>query len=467
MTALTVVSFIGNLNSNSELTPCDERHPQVRDPVTQIGKTVFHLSHQGENDKEIMEVLSSLYDSAIVPINIPQPPEPSNNGKIRIAFVSTLIYDHSIGKMMIQVMRSLSSTFEIIAIGTNYPYYNSNDGLGIPESDDAVISHALNYVSKSSPLPSNLNDAVVTLSRVKPDIIFYPDIGMSPLTYFLARIRLAPIQSVWWGHPITTGLEEIDFFFGLDYELEDVRGQYSEQIVRFEYINTAPFASVPDGPEVTDELTYFGIKNNESSDCSKTNVYMVLGRLFKIHTSFETLMFRILEEDTCGVIVLITEKQVNWNNQVHDRITRHFHEWSVGKPEDNNILNRIRYVSYWNYVRILAHADTILDTYPYGGCLTAQEGLSNGKVVITLPSDYVRGRFAGKMLEQMGVASIIARDEDDYVRKAVKVATDGEFREAVKRETRKGWEEEIHKDSEVAEEWGSAFLEIYKSAHAK
>ena len=33
------------------------------------------------------------------------------------------------------------------------------------------------------------------------DIIFYPDIGMSPTTYFLAFSRFAPVQIVSWGHP--------------------------------------------------------------------------------------------------------------------------------------------------------------------------------------------------------------------------------------------------------------------------
>ncbi len=38
------------------------------------------------------------------------------------------------------------------------------------------------------------------------DILFYPDLGMTPLTYFLAFARLAPVQCVSWGHPVTTGI---------------------------------------------------------------------------------------------------------------------------------------------------------------------------------------------------------------------------------------------------------------------
>ncbi|GMH47262.1 hypothetical protein TrVE_jg10041 [Triparma verrucosa] len=454
---------------------------KIRDPVSQIGQTLFHLSHQGSDDRQIMEVLSRLYDSAVVPPSpLPPPPPPPSpqKAKVRVAFVSTLLYDHSIGKMMVQVMRALdSSKFEIVVVGTNFPQYTASPSLPPPSSPDAVISHALKHVMASAPLPFDLSEAAKVLSSLNADIIIYPDIGMSPLTYFLSRLRISNIQTVWWGHPITTGLSTIDYYFGLDYELDHAGEQYEEQLIRFEYINTAPFASVPDGPEITDPLEYFGIQLQQLQqqqpqiNCEKTHVYMVLGRLFKIHTSFERIMFKILEEDACGVIVLITEKQANWNNQVHNRIESHFQEytetWPPNAESASNILGRIRYVSYWNYVRILAHADTILDTYPYGGCLTAQEGLSNGKVVITLPSTYVRGRFAGKILEQMGVPHIIATDEADYVRKAVKVASDGAFREALKNDIREGWENNIHRDEEVAEEWGEAFFQIFQSIYHK
>ena len=44
---------------------------------------------------------------------------------------------------------------------------------------------------------------------------------------------------MFWGHPITTGLSNIDYFFSLD--TEDVNAAwdvYSEQLVRMEYMNT-------------------------------------------------------------------------------------------------------------------------------------------------------------------------------------------------------------------------------------
>ena len=51
------------------------------------------------------------------------------------------------------------------------------------------------------------------------------------------KIPFGP-KAAWWGHPITSGIESIDFFFSLDDELPAADSHYSEQLVRFDTINT-------------------------------------------------------------------------------------------------------------------------------------------------------------------------------------------------------------------------------------
>ena len=59
---------------------------------------------------------------------------------------------------------------------------------------------------------------------------------------------------MWWGHPITTGSLQIDYFLGLDYEIKTAGGvvgdqsssgnHYSEQLVRMDYMSSATFVPV-------------------------------------------------------------------------------------------------------------------------------------------------------------------------------------------------------------------------------
>ena len=48
------------------------------------------------------------------------------------------------------------------------------------------------------------------VASARLDVLHYPDLGMDPFTYLLAMARLSPLQTVGWGHPITSGLPSID-----------------------------------------------------------------------------------------------------------------------------------------------------------------------------------------------------------------------------------------------------------------
>ena len=58
---------------------------------------------------------------------------------------------------------------------------------------------------------------------------------MDPITYFLAFARLAKVQCVSWGHPVTTGLTTIDYFVSHQLlEEEDpvaAQSHYSEKLI--------------------------------------------------------------------------------------------------------------------------------------------------------------------------------------------------------------------------------------------
>lgn len=54
---------------------------------------------------------------------------------------------------------------------------------------------------------------VKKILKIKPDIIVYPSIGMSGYAPFLAGLRLAPIQIACPGHPSSSYMSNIDYFF--------------------------------------------------------------------------------------------------------------------------------------------------------------------------------------------------------------------------------------------------------------
>ena len=104
-------------------------------------------------------------------------------------------------------------------------------------------------------------------------------------------------------------------------------------------MNTAPYKSEPSGPPVEQPLSAFGIPSL-CAGSGGTNVYMVLGRLFKIHPTFESLVFDVLERDECGVVALISERVGGWNEALWERMRdRHGERKEKG---GRDVLERVR-----------------------------------------------------------------------------------------------------------------------------
>ena len=75
-------------------------------------------------------------------------------------------------------------------------------------------------------------------SKWSLDVLVYPELGMDPVSYFLAFSRIAPVQVAWWGHPDTTGIPTIDYFVSSDIEVPGAEAHYSEQLFKLRGLGT-------------------------------------------------------------------------------------------------------------------------------------------------------------------------------------------------------------------------------------
>ena len=67
-----------------------------------------------------------------------------------------------------------------------FPGKEDNLSMVIDRSADEVVL-----------LPRDLGQARLKISESLLDVLFYLDLGMDPMTYFLAFSRLAPVQLMW------------------------------------------------------------------------------------------------------------------------------------------------------------------------------------------------------------------------------------------------------------------------------
>lgn len=169
------------------------------------------------------------------------------------------------------------------------------------------------------------------------------------------------------------------------------------------------------------------------------------------------------------------------------------------RPTASVALGRVRFVHHWNYVRVLRlpHTLAVLDTWPYGGCLTALEALSSGRPVLTLPSNCARGRFALSMYRLMGLAppdpgtgtdrgdhdgttnggnglsdgarfpwGFVAADPDVLVAAVVRLGKDANHRKHLSSLVRAKYPTLEQHTGDAAREWSQLFRGLYRQAAA-
>jgi predicted O-linked N-acetylglucosamine transferase (SPINDLY family) len=92
------------------------------------------------------------------------------------------------------------------------------------------------------------------------------------------------------------------------------------------------------------------------------------------------------------------------------------------------ILPRLGTMAYLN-LNLLS--DVFLDSVEWSGGVTTLEAIACGLPIVTLPGKFMRGRHSAAILNQLGATETIARDEEGYVRIAVRLASDQGWRAQV------------------------------------
>jgi len=378
--------------------------PRLTDPLREVGQTNFYLAYQGFNDRAVQEDLARLYRRALPPAK-PAPVPRRAGRRPRLGFISAYLNNHTIGKLMRGLIAHLPrDEFEIHVFN-------------LGRHQDHIAGFISEVAEHSHSLPRDLERIREAVSAVGPDLIYFPEIGMDPATYFLALGRLAPIQCTTWGHPVTSGMETMDYFVSSrDLETPLSRNHYTEELVRLESLGAYYYRpQPPQGLQVREEL---GFPRGE-------RIYFCPQSLFKLHPDFDPVLNRILEADGRGRLVLIEGPFPAWKSQLLKRFQRTM-------PRVWERISFLPRLAYSRFLGMMAEADVVLDTFPFCGGNTTLEGLAVGAPIVTLPTSFLRGRISYALYRRMGVLDCVAQDEEDYSRLAVRLAREADFRETVR-----------------------------------
>lgn len=377
-------------------------------PETDLLPSCFYMAYQGDDCRPLMETISQCYR----PQNDPPLRPASQQGRgdrIRVGFISRLFKEHTIGRLMQGLIAELDRSHFAVSVISHGKY---NDGIA-----NFIRDKAEPYIEISDH-PGTARKAIADLQL---DVLFYADVGMDPLTLSLSHSRLAPVQCVTWGHPVTSGSEAMDYFVSSKLiEPENAESHYTEKLELLDHLPTYYYRPKLNGP----------LRNRAELGLPEgRNVYLCPQSLFKFHPEFDVLLAEILRNDNTGVIGIVEAGHPTWNTTLAERFKR-----SMGQLAKRVVwIPRLKQEAF---LHLLANSEVMLDPLHFGGGNTSYEGLGVGTPVVTLPSPFMRGRVTLGCYQQLGVMDCVAQDAQQYVELANRLACDTEYRSDVSQRIR-------------------------------
>jgi hypothetical protein len=398
----------------------------------------FYLSYQGLPSKDIFILKNQIYKSCCPLLNYKIDTN-FKNEKIKVLFHAHHINRiHSVYKDRHQVIANLSldprfdvyfSTFEDLKFEVKFTFGKA----------------------KHIKLPFKLDEIQKKLSQMKLDIIVYCEIGMFPLSYWMACMKLAKIQCNTWGHSDTSGIDTIDYFFSSKlYELpyEESQTHYSEKLILqnslcTSYVNPLQKHNIKNFKN----RLFFGLTDDSV-------IYFCAQSLFKINPLYDEYIVKILQNVPNSLIVFLDGDS---KTKILERLN------------NKNIGSQIKFfpgMSHFGYLNLMNCCDIILDIYPFGGCNSSFEAFSLNKVIVTQPSIMINGRFTLGFYKKMGLEEYVCNTKEEYIDFAIKLGKDKEYRQTIEKKISEK-KDCLFLDKETLQEWKDDLIKIYEDYENK
>jgi protein O-GlcNAc transferase len=381
----------------------------------------FYLAYQGRNNRDlqriygemICQLMSSCYPQWSQPLVMPQL---AANERIRIGFVSRFFYDHSNWKIPIKGWVENLDRSELELFG----YHTSKEC-------DSETTRAAKVLDKFIQGDFPLEKWVETIQQDKLHILIFPEFGMDPMTVQLGCLRLAPIQMTSWGHPDTSGLPTIDYYLSSDLmEPEDAQKHYTENLVRLPNlsIHYTPLA-IQLQPTSKQEI---GIAENEI-------MFWCCQSLYKYLPQHDDIFPRIAKDSVKCKFVFIEAPQGKCITEIfRQRLKRTFEDFGLNYQDYCIFLSRLNPQEFASTTAIV---DVYLDSIGWSGCNSTIEAIAHNIPVVTFSGDLMRGRHTMAILKMMGIEETIAATKEDYVKMAIRLGQDTEYRQYISQQVAK------------------------------
>lgn len=317
--------------------------------------------------------------------------------RLRIGYVSPDFRRHPVTALFAPIIeRHDRDRFEV------YCYYNHRGSDGVTARIRAAAGHwrdvaGIEHADLANAIAEDRIDILVDLAG---------HTAHNRLPVF-AR-KPAPVQVEWLGYFNTTGIDAFDYFLSDPHCSPPGQEQWFTETLlrlprtRFCYEAHAFMPEVNALPALSRGSVTFGCFNN----------------LAKLNPDVLKLWSRILREVPGSRLVIQAQALDDAPNR---------ERFAVLADDCGIARERVElrpFVPLEEAARTYHGIDIALDPFPFCGGMTSFEALWMGVPVVTREAPLIAGRQTLSMLANLGLGELVGRDDDDYARIAVRLATD-------------------------------------------
>ena len=370
--------------------------------------TNFYLHYQGTDVLDLQKRYANLIEKITQNIYQEFHKERKKNISskyIKVGFVSCFFKNHTVSKLFKNWILKLDQKYF-----KRFVYYAGNE-----------FDHTTNEIKQNVDYFFNHTDVDQLINQIfkdNLDVLIYLDIGMKPIIQILSSLRLAPIQCNTWGHPVTSGFKNIDYYFSSEL-MEDKNSQknYSENLIILPNLGINY-----DFPNLSN------IKKPNILNKSNSTIYLNLQSLFKLIPQDDHIYLDILKKNSNCCFWFIQGNNNSVTSIFKERISKLFKKEGYNFEKYSYFHPRCKQEEFFG---LIEESDIILDSFNWSGGNTSLEAISLNKPIVTYPSNFMRGRHTYGILKILDIDETIATSKKNYVEIAVKLANEKKFRNSI------------------------------------
>ena len=321
-----------------------------------------------------------------------------SGSKIRVGFLSSdILNGHSITYFLKTVLSNYDKDkFEIILILSNSKEDKFTQDFKRSVNDSINISKLNNI------------ESVNKVRELKLDIIIDLMGYTSTQRIELFKNRMAKNQIIWMGYCNTTGLENMDFIIS-DPNLikSDEEKLYSEKVIFL--------------PKIWNSHCGFDFERKQNPPPFIKNKYFTFGsfnNFDKINEEVISVWSNILKKIENSKLVLKTSSKRLATKRLKELFQK------------KGVLDSIKFIErekeFEKHLENYNEIDIALDTFPYNGVTTSFEAIWMGVPVVTMEGYNFNSRCGESINKNLNMEQLIAKDEEDYIQKVVKLSSNQE-----------------------------------------